>query len=89
MDAELLLAHVLEMPRSRLVLAPAPDADAVLAFDVAVGRRATREPLQHIVGTAPFRTIEVPVGPGVFIPRPETELLVDAVLEALLAGESS
>jgi release factor glutamine methyltransferase len=48
-----------------------------------VERRAAREPLQHILGTAPFRHIEVAVGPGVFVPRPETELLVDAVLAAL------
>jgi release factor glutamine methyltransferase len=85
-DAELLLAHVLGVPRSRLVLAPAPDGGAVDSFDAALARRVTREPLQHIVGTAPFRTVEVAVGPGVFVPRPETELLVDAVLPALPAG---
>jgi release factor glutamine methyltransferase len=81
------LAHVLGVPRSRLVLAPAPDAVAAAAYDVALGRRESREPLQHIVGTAPFRTIEVGVGPGVFVPRPETELLVDAVLPVLQPGE--
>jgi release factor glutamine methyltransferase len=85
-DAELLLAHVLGVPRSRLVLAPPPDPVAVATFGAAVTRRATREPLQHIVGTAPFRTIEVAVGPGVFVPRPETELLVDAVRPAVPAG---
>ncbi len=83
MDAELLLAHVLGVPRSRLVLAPAPDQAALASYETALARRVTREPLQHIVGTAPFRTIEVAVGPGVFVPRPETELLVDAVLAAL------
>jgi release factor glutamine methyltransferase len=85
-DAELLLAHVLGVPRSRLVLAPAPSDDALDAYQAALARRGTREPLQHIVGTAPFRTIEVAVGPGVFVPRPETELLVDAVLTALPAS---
>ena len=45
-------------------------------------RRAAREPLQHLTGTAPFRHLELAVGPGVFVPRPETELLVDAVLPA-------
>lgn len=44
-------------------------------------RRIQREPVQHIVGHAPFRFMDVEVGPGVFIPRPETELLIDATLE--------
>jgi release factor glutamine methyltransferase len=79
-DAELLLAHVLDIPRARLLLAPAPaDADAV-RYAGLVARRAAREPLQHITGTAPFRHLDLAVGPGVFVPRPETELLVDAVL---------
>lgn len=79
-DAELLLAHVLGVPRSRLVLAPPPDAEAQARFKGLVERRASRVPLQHLTGTAPFRHLELAVGPGVFIPRPETELLVDAVL---------
>jgi release factor glutamine methyltransferase len=45
--------------------------------------RASRIPLQHLLGTAAFRYLELDVGPGVFVPRPETELLVDAVLAAL------
>jgi release factor glutamine methyltransferase len=84
-DAELLLGHVLGISRTGLVTAGAPDPRQVAEFAAAVGRRATREPLQHIVGTAPFRHIEVAVGPGVFVPRPETELLVDAVLPVLRA----
>jgi release factor glutamine methyltransferase len=52
-------------------------------FARAVERRASREPLQHIVGRAAFRYVDVAVGPGVFIPRPETELLVDAILSRL------
>lgn len=83
-DAELLLAHALRVPRSRLVLVE-PDAAALEAFEGMLARRETREPLQHIVGTAPFRHIEIPVGPGVFVPRPETELLIDAVLDDLRA----
>jgi release factor glutamine methyltransferase len=51
-----------------------------------VERRASREPVQHIVGCASFRRISVAVGPGVFVPRPETELLVDAVLPVLSAA---
>jgi release factor glutamine methyltransferase len=82
-DAELLLAHVLAVPRSKLLTALAPDAAAGAAFGAAVDRRAGGEPLQWITGTAPFRHLEIAVGPGVFIPRPETELLVDAVLPML------
>lgn len=82
-DAELLLAHSLDVPRSRLrTLDTVPLADET-AFNRAVERRARREPLQHIVGHAPFRHLELAVGPGVFVPRPETELLVDEVLAAL------
>jgi release factor glutamine methyltransferase len=80
-----LLAAVLGVPRSQLVLADAPDATARAAFETVLARRLRREPLQYIVGTAPFRHIELAVGPGVFIPRPETELLVDAVLPGLRA----
>lgn len=72
---------------------PSPEHDArVLAehaartgIDVAqlIERRARRIPLQHLVGTAGFRYLELAVGPGVFVPRPETELLVDAVIAAV------
>jgi release factor glutamine methyltransferase len=79
-DAELLLAHVLGIPRARLLLAPPPTPADAARFADLVARRAAREPLQHLTGTAPFRHLELAVGPGVFIPRPETELLVDAVL---------
>lgn len=85
-DAELLLAHALGRPRSQLLTAAAPGAREAADFAAALARRANREPLQHITGTAPFRHVEVAVGPGVFIPRPETELLVDAVLAALAPG---
>lgn len=61
-----------------------PDDRAQECLWPLVERRITREPLQHILGSAPFRHITVPVGPGVFVPRPETELLVDAVLPTLL-----
>jgi release factor glutamine methyltransferase len=84
-DAELLLADVLGLPRSHVVLAR-PDSAAAERFSVLVERRAARVPLQHLTGTSPFRHLELAVGPGVFIPRPETELLVDAVLPALHRG---
>jgi release factor glutamine methyltransferase len=84
-DAELLLAHSLGVERSRL---STMDGPVPRDFVRAVERRANREPLQYIVGRAAFRYIEVAVGPGVFIPRPETELLVDAVLPGLRPGST-
>jgi release factor glutamine methyltransferase len=72
---------------------PSPDHDARELLrhaaanggdpDELVAARAQRIPLQHLVGSAAFRYLELEVGPGVFVPRPETELLVDAVLEHL------
>jgi release factor glutamine methyltransferase len=82
-DAELLLAHVSGVARGRLGLLGDVEPAVAARFTDALQRRAAREPLQHITGTAPFRGIEVAVGPGVFVPRPETELLVDAVLPTL------
>jgi release factor glutamine methyltransferase len=79
-DAEELAAHVLGVPRSRLSVAEST-AEQDAAFDALIRRRAAREPLQHITGEAPFRHIVLAVGPGVFIPRPETEGLVDLVLD--------
>lgn len=76
-DAELLAAHVLGVPRGRLVLADV-DRGQRVAYDGLVARRAAGTPVQHLTGTAPFRYLELSVGPGVFVPRPETELLVDA-----------
>jgi release factor glutamine methyltransferase len=74
-DAEILLAHVLRTDRSRLVLVDeVGDADRA-TYDALVVRRAGREPLQHLTGRAYFRHVELAVGPGVFVPRPETELL--------------
>jgi release factor glutamine methyltransferase len=81
-DAELLAAELFGMQRRDLVLHLADEIDDVGAADYEgmVRRREQREPLQYILGTAPFRYLLIDVGPGVFIPRPETELLVDAVV---------
>jgi len=87
-DAELLLAHCLGVDRSRLPLVDAVPAAAETRFAAALARRVRREPLQHILGRVPFRHVELAVGPGVFIPRPETELLVDAVLPTLRAADA-
>lgn len=75
-DAELLAAHVLGVPRGRLAVAPDLDPDQERTFRELVARRAAREPVQHLTGEAPFRYEILQVGPGVFIPRPETEQLV-------------
>lgn len=74
-DAAELLAHVLGTTRADLVLVGAVSASQRQEYDALVARRARREPLQHLTGTAGFRYVEVYVGPGVFVPRPETELL--------------
>jgi release factor glutamine methyltransferase len=80
-DAAELLAHVLGVDRGRLVLVDRIEdaqADRYLAL---VERRAAREPLQHLTGAAYFRHVELAVGPGVFVPRPETELLAGWAIE--------
>ena len=77
MDAELLLAAVLGVSRTALLTAGEVDADAAARFDALVEQRADRVPLQHLTGTAPFRHLELSVGPGVFVPRPETELVAE------------
>jgi release factor glutamine methyltransferase len=76
-DAELLAADVLGVARGRLTSANGFDPAASARFNELVLQRGARRPVQHLTGWAPFRLREVAVGPGVFIPRPETELLVD------------
>ena len=85
-DAELLAAHVLGVGRTRLALVEAFTPAQLAAYDDLVARRAARVPLQHLTGSAPFRELDLAVGPGVFIPRPETELLVDWALRVAPAG---
>ncbi|MFL6095777.1 MAG: peptide chain release factor N(5)-glutamine methyltransferase [Blastococcus sp.] len=82
-DAELLLAAVLDVSRSGLLtLIDVPD-DVAVRFGTLVDQRADRVPLQHLTGRAPFRFLELAVGPGVFVPRPETEQLTGWALERL------
>jgi len=82
-DAELLAAHVLGVPRGRLALVTDLTAAQRDRLQALVARRADRVPLQHLTGHAPFRHVELAVGPGVFVPRPETELLVSWGLSAV------
>lgn len=88
-DAELLLGHVLGLSRgavqAKLVVgADVPDTE-VATLDGLVARRVRREPLQHLTGRAAFRSLELHVGPGVFVPRPETEQVTELAVEALRA----
>jgi release factor glutamine methyltransferase len=88
-DAELLIGHVLGVSRGRVQSLTVTDApvgvDETIAILEAVERRAAREPLQHITGVAWFRTLELAVGPGVFVPRPETEFVAQVAIDALRA----
>lgn len=91
-DAELLAGHVLDRRRGEvqaaIVRGDAVDEAQQHALEALVARREAREPLQHITGTAPFRHLELAVGPGVFVPRPETETVVQFAIDALLnSGE--
>jgi release factor glutamine methyltransferase len=83
-QATTLLGHVLGIDRARLLarLHEALPGDAQRLFDDLLDRRLAREPLQYLVGRADFLDFSVRVGPGVFIPRPETEQLVEATLTA-------
>lgn len=91
-DAELLAGHALGMGRGEVQAAAlrgtvlsVQDASAI---DGLVARRETREPLQHITGTAAFRHLVLRVGPGVFVPRPETEVVAQLAIDALMAAAS-
>jgi release factor glutamine methyltransferase len=81
-DAAELLAHVLGTSRAQLFGIDTVPPGRLFDFDVLVHRRAQREPLQHLTGVAHFRHVTLAVGPGVFVPRPETELVAGWAIEA-------
>ena len=89
-DAELLLAWTLGPEVSRgevhagFIRGDALDAEQHERFRGLVSRRTEREPLQHITGSAPFRHMVLSVGPGVFVPRPETEIVAQYAIDALV-----
>ncbi|WP_259363215.1 peptide chain release factor N(5)-glutamine methyltransferase [Microbacterium esteraromaticum] len=92
-DAELLIGHVLGLGRGEMQAAVVrgdaiPDGDAERLASL-VDRRAAREPLQHLTGTAAFRHLELAVGPGVFVPRPETETVAQFAIDALLESATA
>ncbi|MEF2978224.1 peptide chain release factor N(5)-glutamine methyltransferase [Subtercola sp. YIM 133946] len=88
-DAELLAGHVLGATRGQVQAMTVTDrvlaVDDAVAITEAVERRAAREPLQHITGTTGFRSLELAVGPGVFVPRPETEFVAGLAIDSLRA----
>ncbi|MDO5740967.1 MAG: HemK/PrmC family methyltransferase, partial [Ornithinimicrobium sp.] len=86
-DAELLLAHALhrelaDLRRARLMGEEVPEA-TISTYQGLISRRAERVPVQHLTGRTHFAGVDLLVGPGVFIPRPETELMVELALTAL------
>lgn len=91
-DAELLAAHALDLGRGGVQAAAIRgdivDDAAAARLAVLAERRAAREPLQHLTGVAAFRHLELAVGPGVFVPRPETEMVAQIAVDALFASAS-
>lgn len=75
-DAELLAAFALGIPRGRLVMVDDFTPEQLATFRRLLADRARRIPLQHLLGQVAFGDVDVAVGPGVFVPRPETELMV-------------
>lgn len=82
-DAVVMAAHLTGLERGELQAKAIIGAQVPAGFVQMVQQRAQRVPLQHLTGTAGFRGIELAVGPGVFIPRPETELLVELATQCL------
>ena len=87
-DARLLAAHVLGVAPMQILFADVT-ADFDERYTELIARRAKREPLQHIIGTAPFYGLDLAVGPGVFIPRPETEVLAEWAVHKLIDAPSA
>lgn len=80
-DARELLGHVTGVSRLQAGLLGEISGEQAERFAALVARRAAREPLQHLTGSVGFRYVELAVGPGVFVPRPETELLAGWAVE--------
>lgn len=80
LDAELLMAEALHIDRDRLLLTP-PDGAVPKRFSKMVGRRAKGEPVAYITGRRAFWNIDLHVGPGVLVPRPDSEVLIASAIE--------
>ena len=79
LDAEILMAHALGVEREALLLS-SKDDEAPAAFEAFLARREAGEPVAYITGRRGFWTIELEVGPGVLVPRPDSETLIEAAL---------
>lgn len=88
-DAAELLANAVGTTRARLPLVSSVSAEQAAVLDELVRRRSAREPLQHLTGVAGFRHLELAVGPGVFVPRPETELLAGWAIDRAREREAA
>jgi release factor glutamine methyltransferase len=93
-DAELLLAHLLGVSRKEIhtqaLEIPSDQIESITAeYKELIGQRLLGRPVQYITGSAPFRYLDLEVGEGVLIPRPETELLVDRAIGFLTSMEMS
>jgi len=82
-DAEELAAHQLGVSRTRLGMTPLVESDWVTRYQALVAKRAERIPLQYLLGSVQFGRAQLAIGPGVFIPRPETESLLVWALAAI------
>jgi release factor glutamine methyltransferase len=80
LDAELLMAEALHIDRDRLILSP-PDRDVPKRFWSMVKRRTKGEPVAYITGRRAFWNIDLHVGPGVLVPRPDSEVLIGSAIE--------
>ena len=85
-NAEELAAHLTGAERGRLALIDSPDDTFFDRYDAAITARSRRVPQQHITGTAAFGPLTLFVGPGVFIPRPETEVMLEWSTAQCLPG---
>jgi release factor glutamine methyltransferase len=85
LDAELLMAHALGIERDRLILSP-PDGSVPQTFEIYLARRCAGEPIAYITGRRAFWNIELEVGPGALIPRPDSETLIAAAVERFEGG---
>lgn len=85
-DAEELAAHVAGTERGRLALLDPPGDEFFTRYRDLVAARRARVPLQHLTGTAAFGPVTLSVGPGVFIPRPETEVMLEWAVNQRLPG---
>lgn len=87
-DARTLVSHVLGLTPAQLITAPAPSAQQVRRVRELVSERARGIPLQHLTRETWFRTVRLSVGPGVFVPRPETEVMTGWALDRLAELEA-